>query len=330
MQAALYTQYGSPDVVHMGEAETPTPQPNQVRVRVHAASVGFGDLMARNFGNMTAKQFHMPAVLWLMARFSFGWRAPKQPILGAEFSGVIESVGSAVTRFKVGDEVFGYRGQALGAHAEYVCMAEDGLITRKPANLTHELAAALPYGALTAQSLLRKADIRHGQRVLIHGASGGIGAAAVQLAKHYGAHVTGTCSTPRLGYVRALGADEAIDYTRQDFTAGAARYDVVFDVLGKSAFSHVRRVLAPQGIYLLASFKMKQVRQMFQTRRNDQRVVCALSSETLDDLEQVRALAEAGVLCPLVDKTFPLAQAADAHRYAESGNKRGGVVLALA
>lgn len=330
MKAMIVTSYGSPDVLALQDRDIPTPQPNQIRVKVSASSIGYGDLTARNFRNIPQRDFNMPAILWLLARFSFGFMQPNKQILGAEYAGVVESVGSEVTRFRVGDAVFGYLGASMGAHAEYVCVSQDALVAHKPASLTDEEAACLPYGALTALNLLRSVNIQAGQKVLILGASGSIGSAALQLAKHYGAEVTGVCGTPRVEMVRALGADKVIDYTREDFTQNGETYDVIFDVLGRGSFARSLHSLKPNGRYLCASFKMNKVWQMLGTSiYGDKKLICALSSETLDDLLQVRALAEAGVLKPIVDRSYPLAQAADAHRYAESGAKRGTVVLSM-
>jgi len=190
-------------------------------VRVHATPVNFGDLLARNFKAVTPRKFNMPLFFWLPARFAFGFRKPKMNILGSEFAGEVAAVGAQVTRFKPGDAVFGYRGQSMGTYAEYVCMPETGMLAIKPTNLTYEEAATVPYGALTALSLLRKVNLQRGQKVLINGASGGIGAAAVQLAKHFGAEVTGVCSTPCVSFVKALGADKVIDYTKEVSSATA-------------------------------------------------------------------------------------------------------------
>jgi NADPH:quinone reductase-like Zn-dependent oxidoreductase len=210
-------------------------------------------------------------------------------------------------------------------------MAETGLVAAKPANLTYEEAATIPYGALTALSLLRKVDIQRGQKVLIIGASGAIGSAAVQLARHYGADVTGVCGTPRLEYVRVLGAQRVIDYTREDFAASGETYDVIVDVLGKSSFAHVRPVLTPDGRYLRVSFKMGHVIQMLWTSiTGGRKVICALSAEKLDDLIYIKELAEASTLTAIVDRCFPLEQAADAHRYVEAGHKTGSVVITVA
>ncbi|RMG85749.1 MAG: NAD(P)-dependent alcohol dehydrogenase [Chloroflexi bacterium] len=325
MKAAILTQYGGPEALQLGQLPKPIPADNQILVRVRAHSVNYGDVTVRNFPEA---QFNMPSLLWLPSRLAIGWRKPRQPILGSEFSGEVEAVGQGVTRFKVGDAVFGYLGQNMGASAEYLCVAEDGLVALKPANMSHEEAAVLPYGALTALTLLRRVDIQPGQKVLINGASGGIGSAAVQLAKHYGAEVTGVCSTERIAFVKALGADKVIDYTQEDFTESGEAYDVVMDILGRSSFAQVKKVLKPQGRYLLASFKMKQVFQMLMTARGGgQKVICALSTEKQNDLVRVKELAEMGALVSIIDRRYPLAQIAEAHRYIESGQKQGHIAI---
>ncbi len=331
MKAIVYTEYGSPDVLHLADVAKPAPKDNEVLIRVHATPVNYGDITARNFKSITLRKFNMPAPLWLPARLAFGFRKPKKLILGSEFAGEIEAVGAAVTRFKPGDQVFGYRGQSMGAYAEYVCMPEAGALAIKPANMTYEEAATVPYGALTALSLLRKVNIQRGQKVLVNGASGGIGSAAVQLAKHFGAEVTGVCSTPRASFVKALGADKVIDYTREDFTRNGETYDLIFDVLGKSSLERGRHSLKPNGRYLFASFKMKQVLQMLWTKiAGSQKIICALSSEKADDLAFIKGLVEAGQYKAIIDKRYPLAQAAEAHRYVEAGQKQGNVVITLA
>jgi len=330
MKAIVYTEYGSPDVLHLAEVAKPAPKDNEVLIRIHATPVNFGDLLARNFKSVTPRQFNMPFFFWLPARLAFGFRKPKKNILGSEFAGEVEAVGAAVTRFKPGDQVFGYRGQSMGAYAEYVCMPEDGVLAIKPANMTYAEAAAVPYGALTALSLLRKVNVQSGQQVLINGASGGIGSAAVQLAKYFGAEVTGVCGTPRLEFVKALGADKVIDYTQQDFTRNGATYDLIFDILGKSSFARGKHSLRPNGRYLLASFKLKQLVQMLWTKiAGNQKVICALSSEKAKDLTFIKELIEAGKYKAIIDKRYPLAQTAEAHRYVESGQKQGSVVICV-
>jgi NADPH:quinone reductase-like Zn-dependent oxidoreductase len=331
MKAVVYTKYGSPEVLHLTEVEKPTPKDNEVLIHVRATPVNIGDLWARNFKRFTPRNFSMPGPLWLPARIAFGWNKPKVNILGSEFSGDVEAVGKDVTQFRKGDPVFGYRGQKMGANAEYLTMPEDGLVTHKPTNLTYEEAATVPYGSLTALNLLRKVNIQPGQKVLINGASGGIGSYAVQLAKYYGAEVTGVCGTPRMEFVKVLGADHVIDYTREDFTKNGETYDLIFDVMNKSSFARCENSLTPKGRYLLASFKMKQLFQMLWTSRSDgKKVICALSSETPDDLRLIRKLVEEENIRTVIDQCIPLEQAADAHRYIESGHKKANVVLVVA
>lgn len=330
MKAVVYTEYGPPEVLHVAELPKPAPQPGEVLVRVHAAPVSFGDLLARDFEHVPPRDFTMPLPLYLPSRLVFGWNKPKINVLGSEFAGEVEAVGAGVTRFAPGDQVFGYRGQSMGAYAEYLCTAADGSIALKPANLSYAEAAALPYGALMASALLRRGGVGPGQKVLIVGASGGIGSAALQLARHSGAHVTGVCATPRVEYVRALGADKVIDYTREDFTRGGESYDLIFDVPGKSSFAACKGVLAPNGRYLPVSFKSKQLFQMAWTSlRGGKKVICALASEQPADLVTVKELAEAGRFKVIVDRIFPMAQAAAAHRYAASGQKQGHVIITL-
>lgn len=331
MKASIYTEFGTPDVLHLAEVPKPEPQENEILIRIQATAVNFGDLMGRNFKAVSPRRFNMPFFFWLPARLAFGLNKPRQPILGSEFAGEVAAIGRAMTRFKVGDPVFGYLGERMGAYAEYVCMPADGTVALKPANLTYEEAATLPYGAIMALNLLRKANLQPGQKVLINGASGGIGSAAVQLAKHFGAEVTGVCGTPRLDFVKSLGADRVIDYTREDFTQNGETYDLIFDILGKSSFSRSQRALNPRGIVLFASFKVKQLLQMLWTARSrGQKVICALAPGSLADLLTVKELADAGKIKSVVDKCYPLAQAAEAHRYVESGRKAGNVAITLA
>lgn len=330
MQAIVYTEYGPPDVLHLREVAKPSPKDDEILVRVCAASVNYGDTLARNFGNISANEFNMPALLWLPARFAFGWRKPKKPILGSEFAGKVEAVGKAVTRFKPGDQVFGYLGPNMGAYAEYLCMSETGMVAIKPANLSYAAAAAVPYGAIMATSLLRHGNLQPGHNVLINGASGAIGSAALQLARHYGAQVTGVCGAPSVEYVKALGADRVIDYRQEDFTKNGETYDLIVDILGRSSFARCKNSLKPNGIYLLVSFKMKALLQMLWTKMfGGKKVICAFASEQATDLEFVRGLIEAGKYQSLVDRAYPLAQAAEAHRYAESGQKQGNVVITV-
>lgn len=331
MKAILYTEYGSPDVLQLKEVERPFPKDNEVLIRIHATSVTVGDLWARNFKAISPGKFSMPLPFWLPARLYFGFTKPKVNILGAELAGEVEAVGKNVKRFKKGDQVFGYPGQSMGAYAEYICMPEDSFIALKPSNMTYEEAAVVPYGAITALNLLEKVNLRPGQKILINGASGGIGSAAVQLAKHhFGAHVTGVCGTPRMEFVKSLGADKVIDYTREDFTQNGETYDVIFDIQGKCSFVRCRNSLTPDGILLFASFKMKQVMQMLWTsKRGGQRVICALATGGNAYLLAAKELMDAGKVKAVIDRCFPLEQAAEAHRYVEEGRKQGHVVIAV-
>ena len=330
MKAIVYTRYGPPEVLQLTEVEKPIPKDNEILIRVYATPVNYGDIIARNFGNIPAHEFNMPLPLWLPARISFGFRKPKNQILGSELAGEIEAIGKKVTRFRKGDQVFAYRGMQMGANAEYLCMPEDGMVAIKPANMNFEEASAVPYGGIMALSLLRKVNVQSGQKVLINGASGGIGSLAVQLVRYYGAEVTGVCSSPRLELLRSLGADKVIDYTKEDFTRNGERYDLIFDILGRSSFSHCKGSLTKNGRYLLASFKMKQLFQMLKTSILDrQKVICGLASEKLEDLVFLKELAEAGKIRTIIDKCYPLEQTAEAHRYVEGGYKKGHVIITM-
>jgi NADPH:quinone reductase-like Zn-dependent oxidoreductase len=331
MKAVTYTEYGSPDILQLKEVQKPTPKDNEILVRIHAASINYGDILARKLAKISpAREFNMPLIFFLPARMEFGFRKPKKNILGNEFAGEVEATGRNVTSFKKGDAVFGYRGMHMGAHAEYLCMPEDGLVTLKPVNMTYAEAATIPYGALTALNLLRKVNLQSGQKILINGASGGIGSAAIQLAKYYGAEVTGVCGTPRLGFVKSLGADHVIDYTKEDFTNNGKTYDVILDVLGRSSFSKCRTSLNENGRYLLASFKIRQLLQMLWTSRfGSRKVICAMSLEKPADLTFIKELAEAGRIKSVIDQRFPLEQTAEAHKYMESGQKKATVVITM-
>lgn len=331
MKGIVFTEYGSPDVLHLKDVPKPSPKEDEILVRVYATPVNYGDLTARNFANLTASQFNMPALLFLPARMTFGWNRPKINILGSELAGEVEAVGSRVTKFKPGDAVFAYVGMKMGANAEYVCLPENGSVALKPANLSYDEAATLPYGAIMAVSLLQKAGLQPGQKILINGASGGIGGMAVQMAKVYGAEVTGVCGAPRREYVTSLGADKVIDYAEQDFTRNGETYDVIFDVLGRTSFARCKNSLTPEGILLFASFKGRALFDMFRTMLfSRKKVICALADEKVDSLLLVKELVGASKVKALVDKRFPLEQTAAAHRYVETGRKKGNVVIMIA
>lgn len=330
MKAIVYENYGPPEVLRLQEVEKPAPGDNDVLVRVHAASVNYGDLLARNFREITPRKFNMPFFFWIMAKLYFGLKKPRITVLGSEFAGEIEARGKNVKSFKAGDRVFGYLGQNMGAYAEYLRLPENGVLAVIPADISYEQAAVVPYGAIMALHLLRTQNIRPGQKVLVNGASGGLGSAAVQLAKSDGAEVTGVCGAPRLEYVKSLGADKVIDYGKEDFTAGGETYDLIFDILGKSSFSRCKGSLAPNGRYLRASFKTRHLWQMLWTSLvGGKRVVCSLAPGSRADLLSVKGLIEAGKIKAVIDRRFPLAQAAEAHRYVEQGQKRGNVVITI-
>lgn len=330
MKAVVYTEYGSPDVLKLTEVTKPAPKDNEILIKVHATSVKTGDLWGRNIKAISPSQFSMSFLFWVFTRLLFGVNRPKINILGAEFAGEVEAAGKKVTLVKKGDQVFGASFPAFGANAEYLCMPENGLVALKPVNMTFDEAATVPAGAMYALNLLRKANIQRGQKILINGASGSIGSIAVQLAKHYGAEVTGVCGTQRVAMVQALGADSVIDYTKKDFTQNGKTYDVIFDVLGKSSFSGCKHSLNENGIYLLASFKTPQLWQMWTTSmRSGKKVICALSSETPADLLHIKKLVEDGKIKTIIDKRFPLEQTAEAHRYLESGKRTGHVAIII-
>jgi len=330
MKAIVYTNYGSPEVLHLAEVEKPLPGDNEILIQVHATSVNFGDRMARDFKAISPRQFNMPFLIWLMAKVSFGLKQPKITILGNEFAGEIIALGKNVKRFKLGDQVFGYTGERMGAYAEYLCLPENGILAVKPGNLAFEEAAAVPYGAIMALSLLGRAKLRPGAKVLINGASGGIGSAAVQIARSMGAEVTGVCSTAKMDFVKSLGAARVIDYSKEDFTKNGEVYDLIFDILGRSSVSGCKASLTPNGVHLFASFKMKQVFQMLLSSLSDgKKVICALGPGSVETLYSVKTLIEVGKIKPFIDRTFPLEQTAKAHAYVEEGHKTGNVVITV-
>jgi NADPH:quinone reductase-like Zn-dependent oxidoreductase len=324
MKAIVYTQYGPADVLHLQDVEKPTPKDNEVLIQVHATSVTAGDCNARGFT-------FVPPGFGFIARLASGPRKPRQPILGVELSGEIIEVGKAVRRFKRGDQVFGIS-QKYGAYAEYICMAEAASLALKPANMTWAEAASIPFGANTALYFLRnKAKLQPGQKVLIIGASGCTGVYAVQLAKYYGTEVTGVCSTRNLDMVQTLGADHVIDYTREDFTQNGQSYGVILDMVpGKSSFAHYQSSLKPNGLYLAGAGGLESLSQMAWTGlTGGKKVMAGMAPDRAEDLVFLKDLIEAGKLKPVIDRCYPLEQTAEAHRYADTGHKRGSVVITI-
>ncbi len=330
MKAIAYEKFGPPEVLEVKEVEKPTPKDNEILVKVHATPVTYGEIIARNSKNISPRKFNMPFLFWLIQRLDFGLRKPKRKILGSEFAGEIESIGKDVKLFRKGDEVFGYLGPNGGANAEYLSMPEDGRVALKPSNMTYEEASTVPFGAMTASNLLKKVNIQSGQKLLINGASGGIGSFAVQHAKNSCAKVTGVCSTTKLDYVKSLGADKVIDYTQEDFTKSGETYDVIFDILGKSSFSRGKKSLEKNGRYLYASFKTWKLLQMLRTSIiGNKKVICAISMDKTEDLIAIKELVEAGKLKAIIDKSYPLEQVAEAHDYVEKGLRKGHVVITV-
>ncbi len=330
MKAVILQAYGPPEMLAVQEIPKPSVGPGDVLIRVRATTVNFGDLMARRFSEITSSEFHMPGPLFFFAKLAFGWRTPRVKVLGSEFAGEVEAVGGSVTQWKPGDRVFGYTGARMGCYADYLLIPEDGAMAGQPTNVSPEETASSIYGAVMALGLLKKAGVQRGERVLVNGASGSIGTAALQLCKHAGAHVTGVCGTSRVDYVRSLGADRVMDYTREDFTKGNERYDLIIDVLGKTTPEACAPVLTPKGRCLYVSFKMKHVWSMLRSSRKDgQRVICSLASESAEAVREVGRLLESGALRARIGRKFPLEQAAEAHRYAGSGERSGPIVLTV-
>ena len=324
MKAVVYTEYGPPEVLKLAEVAKPVPEDDEVLIRVHATAANTSDANVRGFT-------FVPPGFGLLPRLMFGITAPKKQIIGVAFAGEIEAVGVNVTRFQGGDQVFGLTGDDMGAYAEYVCVAEEGFLTTMPAGLSYEEAAAIPFGAHTALYFIRnKGQVQPGQKVLIVGASGSLGSYAVQMAKYYGAEVTGVCSTPNLDMVKELGADRVIDYTTEDFTKNGETYDVIFDTAGKSSFSGIKDSLKENGLYLAGAGGLREFAQMAWTSLSgDKKVIAGQATERPGDIDFLKELVEAGNMKPVVGRTYPLEQIVEAHRYLDTGHKQGNVVITV-
>ncbi len=324
MKAAIYTKYGSPDVVHLAEVPMPVQRAHEVLVRIHASTVSTADWRARSLA--------MPQGFGLMARPFFGLFGPRKPILGTELAGEIVTVGKAVTKFKQGDQVFAFTGAKYGCHAEYRVMSENGLIMRKPTNLSFNEAAALSFGGTVALHFLKaKGNIKSGESVLIIGASGAIGTAAVQIAKHFGAHVTGVCSSANLNLVRQIGADAVIDYRTQDLATMTQTYDMILDTTGTAPYSRCGHLLERGGRLLIANGTLAATLGIGgPTKSSGHTCIAGVAKVTIPDLQQLADLATSGAYHPVIDRSYPLDKAAEAHAYVEQGHKRGSVVLTIA
>jgi len=327
MKAIICTRFGPPEVLQMAEVEKPVPKDHEILVRVHATTVTSGDCRMRSFT--------VPPSFWLAGHLALGFNKPRKQILGSEFAGDIEAVGKDVVRFKEGDPVFGSTMHGFGAYAEYLCVPEDGVVAKKPANRTYVEAAAIPFGGLTALLFLRKANIQSGHKVLINGASGAVGTYAVQLAKHFGADVTATCSDANLEFVRSLGADTVIDYHKEDFTKNGQTYDMILDVMGKTRFSRCKNSLNKKGAYLNLVMVMEGPKRIWYQFTTGKRVIGGTASKGIPRAKQnealviLKELVEAGKIIPIIDRTYPFEQMAEAHRYVDKGHKKGNVAITL-
>ena len=322
MKAVVYERYGPPEVLQLQEVDEPTPKDNEVLIKTHATTVTSGDWRVRSL--------NVPAGFGLMTRLVFGVSRPKQPILGTELAGVIESVGNDVKKFKVGDQVFAFSDTAMGCHAEYKCMPEDGALALKPPNLTFEEAAALSFGGTTALDFFRRGRLQSGERVLVNGAAGAVGTAAVQLAKHFGADVTGVCSTANLELVRSLGASHVVDYTQEDFTQNGETYDVIVDTAGSAPFSRSKASLKEGGRLLMVLGGLPDMLQIpWVSMTSSKKVIAGPAAGRAEDLRFLAGLAETGEFKPVIDRRYPFEQIAEAHRYVDTGRKKGNVVITL-
>ena len=323
MKVAVCTTYGDADMVRIIERPAPVPKPRDVLIRTRATTVSSGDARLRSA--------RFPQGFSIIARLIFGLKRPRQPVFGTELSGTIEAVGRDVTRFKVGDPVFAFTGARMGAHAELVCLPEDGAIAAMPKGFSFEEAAAISFGGTTALYFLRDlAKIKEGERLLVNGASGTVGLAAVQIAKHYGAHVTGVCSGANAALVRSVGADAVIDYTTTDFADGTTRSDIIMDTVGNLTLARCKAALNPRGRLLLVVASLgDMLRAPIQSMTSGFRVAASPAPDRAEDIADLKRLCDEGHYRPIIDSSFPFERIADAHARVDTGRKRGSVVVTL-
>lgn len=322
MKAIVYERYGPPEVLQLKEVEKPTPKDNEVLIKTHATTVTAADWRVRSL--------NVPAGFGFIMRLVFGITRPKQPILGSELAGEIESVGKDVSKFKVGDQVFAFTDASLGCYAEYKCMPEDGVMALKPPNLTYDEAAALSFGGTTALDFFRRGKLQSGERVLINGASGGVGTAALQIAKHFGADVTAVCSTANVELVRSLGANHVIDYTKEDFTRNGETYNVIVDTAGTAPFSRSTDSLKEGGRLILLVAGLPAMLQIpWVSMTTSKKIIAGPATGRAEDLRFLAGLAEAGEFKPVIDRHYPFKQITEAHHYVDTGRKKGNVIITL-
>ncbi|WP_282020197.1 NAD(P)-dependent alcohol dehydrogenase [Planomicrobium okeanokoites] len=320
MRAMVCTRYGPPEVLELQELDKPVPKAGEILIKVHASTVTAGDCEMRSF--------KFPVLLWIPLRLYLGVRKPRMKVLGQEFAGEVESAGSEQTLFVEGDRIFGSTELKLGAYADYLCLPADYALTRMADGVSFEEAAAIPTGGMNALFFLQKAGIRAGQKVLIIGAGGSIGTLAVQLAKNSGAEVTAVDSGEKLDMLLTIGADKVIDYRKEDFTVTGETYDVIFDVAGKSPFSKTVNAIKPKGVYLMGNPNISQMfRRLIHTKKGGRKIIAGAASYNAEDLRYLDGLLADGKIRPVIDRIFPLEELSDAHRYVESGVKKGNVVI---
>ncbi len=325
MKAIVCTKYGPPEVLQIKEVEKPVPKNNEILVKVFATTVSAADSRVRSFT--------VPLSFWLPARLALGLTKPRKAVLGMDFAGEVEAVGKDVKNYNIGDPVFGLMGERFGGYAQYLCLSEDwkGVgVAGKPDNLSFEESAAVPFGGLTALYFLREAKIQEGQKVLINGASGSVGTYSVQLAKYYGAEVTAVCSTEKLEMVKSLGADNVINYTKEDFTTGDGIYDVIFDVAGKASFSGCIKSLTKNGTLLHAvAAPAVNIRMKWTSITTGRKMIGGGPDPNAEDLMFLRDLIESGKIKPIIDRSYPMEQIVEAHRYVDKGHKKGNVIITV-